>query len=124
MTQSTQRKNRARRPGASRTGGPALPKRDPSFLVGLAEGFANEVKLGWALFNDPRVSKRAKTFWVTVIGVYLISPMGIAEDIATAGVGIADDMLVIAVATRVFAGFCPALVVREHRIRLGLLPPD
>ncbi len=75
----------------------------------------NFAKLYWRLFRDPRVGLLPKIVLVAGL-VYLLVPVDVLPDILArfAGLGLADDAIVVIVALKAFIKLCPRTVVEEH----------
>ncbi len=89
----------------------------------LEPGLWDQLRLGWRLFRDPRVTSRLKVIVPVLGGIYLLSPIDILPDLLV-GVGQVDDLGVVGIALLVLARllprFAPAEVVEEHRQAMGL----
>ena len=75
----------------------------------------NFAKLYWRLFRDPRVGLLAKIVLMAGLA-YLVIPTDILPDILVrfAGLGLADDAIVMILALKAFIRLCPRTVVEEH----------
>ena len=75
----------------------------------------NFAKLYWRLFRDPRVGWLPKIILVAGLA-YLVIPTDVLPDILVrfAGLGLADDAIVLIVALKAFIKLCPRTVVEEH----------
>lgn len=76
-----------------------------------------QVRLGWRLLRDGRVSWWVKALLVAAV-VYIVLPFDILPD-AMPVLGQVDDLLVLWLAWKVFLALCPASVVREHASQLA-----
>ena len=78
----------------------------------------NFVRLYWRLFNDSRVSVIPKAIMVAAIA-YVLLPFDLWPDWAPPVLGEVDDLVVIAIALKLFVKLCPPHVVREHVQRIS-----
>src|SRR5579864_1980276 len=69
------------------------------------------------LFSDPRVPLLLKMGGVAA-AVLIVSPLDPFSDIPF--LNVLDDTALLMLAARIFVGLCPAVVVAEHRVALGL----
>lgn len=73
----------------------------------------NFIRLFWRLLNDKRVSFLPKT--ALAIGVlYFFFPLDALPDFPLVGLGYLDDIVVLALTTKLFIRLCPRNVVAEH----------
>ncbi len=75
----------------------------------------NFAKLYWRLFRDSRVGWLPKIVLVAGLA-YLVIPTDLLPDILArfAGLGLADDAVVMIIALKAFIKLCPRTVVEEH----------
>jgi uncharacterized membrane protein YkvA (DUF1232 family) len=85
-------------------------------------GTWDELRLGFRLYRDPRVSSFLKWFIPIVAAIYVISPVDLIPDFLL-GVGQVDDLGVIGVAFFVtfnlIRRLAPKSVVSEHLSEMG-----
>lgn len=74
---------------------------------GFFRGVADQLKLIWYLWKDPRISPLLKLLPFGSI-IYLISPLDIA-------IPVIDDVGVLLFFTNLFVELCPEDIVEEHR---------
>jgi uncharacterized membrane protein YkvA (DUF1232 family) len=72
------------------------------------------------LYRDPRVPALLKMAGIAA-AVLIVSPLDPFADIPF--LNVLDDAALLMVAAKLFVAFCPALVVAEHRIAVGLDRP-
>jgi uncharacterized membrane protein YkvA (DUF1232 family) len=76
------------------------------------------VRLYWRLFNDSRVSVIPKALLLAAIA-YVLSPVDILPDWFPPILGEVDDIVVIALALKLFISLSPRHVVQEHVQRIS-----
>lgn len=81
-------------------------------VAGLVSALPQFVKLVARLSRDPRVPARAKRL-AAALAAYVVSPVDLIPDVIP-GVGLADDLLAVAVALAVLIEAAPDEVVAEH----------
>lgn len=81
-------------------------------VAGLALALPQFVKLVARLSRDPRVPARAKRV-AAALAAYAVSPVDLIPDVIPV-VGLADDLLAVAVALAVLIEAAPDEVVAEH----------
>lgn len=81
-------------------------------VAGLASALPQFAKLVARLSRDPRVPVRAKRLAVA-LAAYAVSPVDLIPDVIPV-VGLADDLLAVAVALAVLIEAAPDEVVAEH----------
>lgn len=81
-------------------------------VAGLASALPQFVKLVARLSRDPRVPARAKRL-AAALAAYAVSPVDLIPDVIPV-VGLADDLLAVAVALAVLIEAAPDEVVAEH----------
>ncbi len=100
---------------------PLSERFEPEERIRLLADLAHEAKLAWALFWDPRVSFLLKL--VPLSGMmYLVFP----ENLLAGGswgclcfpINLLDDLIILALTTRIFVNSAPQFVVEELERRL------
>ena len=81
-------------------------------VAGLVSALPQFVKLVARLSRDPRVPARAKRL-AAALAAYAVSPVDLIPDVIPV-VGLADDLLAVAVALAVLIEAAPDEVVAEH----------
>ena len=81
-------------------------------VAGLVSALPQFVKLVARLSRDPRVPARAKRV-AAALAAYAVSPVDLIPDVIPV-VGLADDLLAVAVALAVLIEAAPDEVVAEH----------
>lgn len=76
-----------------------------------------EVRLAWALFNDPRVPTWAKVLVPSLWLGYLLFPLDIVPDVLPF-LGEVDDLMLFLLLVRLFINLSPPDVVREVEARM------
>ncbi|MFN8532280.1 MAG: DUF1232 domain-containing protein [Dehalococcoidia bacterium] len=96
-----------------------MPNTSESQRFNLLVELVHQVRLAWRLFWDRRVPVTAKLVVPTALAA-LISPIDLVPDffIGLFGLGVLDDIAVIAVALRLLVALAPEDVVAEHLARL------
>ncbi len=94
---------------------------DTGALVNWLRDALRQVRLGWRLFWDDRVS-----FWSKLVPLftlaYLISPVDIFPELLLPmlpGVTFVDDLAFLLIGLKVFVELAPPAIVREHLRELG-----
>jgi uncharacterized membrane protein YkvA (DUF1232 family) len=77
--------------------------------------FLRQLRLGWQLFLDPRVSWMAKALPI-ISAIYVISPVDLIPAIPV--LSSMDDLAVAFLGLKLFIEFSPPEVVQEHLRRL------
>jgi uncharacterized membrane protein YkvA (DUF1232 family) len=85
----------------------------PLGLAKLVRHLPNFARLYWRLFQDRRVSVWPKLLLVAAFA-YAVSPVDFIPDLLAPFVGEVDDLMIIAVALRLFIPLCPREVVDQH----------
>lgn len=85
----------------------------PTGLAKLIWHLPNFARLYWRLLKDRRVSFLPKLM-VLMAFVYALSPIDFLPDWLLPVLGQVDDLMVIAVALRLFIPLCPPEVVDDH----------
>lgn len=78
----------------------------------------NFVRLYWRLFNDGRVFLIPKAILVAAVA-YILVPIDLLPDWMPPIVGQIDDIVVAAIALKLFMKLCPQHVVQEHVERIS-----
>ncbi len=78
----------------------------------VLQDLVRRIKLFWRLLTDRRVPIWVKAIPIVSV-VYLAVPADVVPDILV-GLGQLDDLAVLALGYRLFIGFAPPAVVREH----------
>lgn len=87
-------------------------------LVEMVRFFAHLpsfAKLFLGLLKDPRVAWYAK-FMLVGATIYAVTPLNFANFIPV--LGEVDDLMIVAIACRLFIYWCPSNVVDEHLLRI------
>jgi len=86
---------------------------DAQDSLGFVGGLITQVRLGWRLWRDSRVSG-----WVKLIPLagllYFLSPIDLIPDLMLPGLGEVDDVVILLLSLKMFLDFSPPAVVREH----------
>lgn len=90
---------------------------------GMMQNTLLRIKLIIRLIGDKRVSPWLKILPIGGI-LYLISPIGILNDIALPVIGELDDAAVLWITNYLFIEFCPPAVVQEHVQNLTSKPSN
>ncbi len=77
-----------------------------------------ELRLAWALFNDPRVPTWSKVLIPALWGIYFLFPLDILPDVIPV-LGEVDDLMLLLLMVRLFINLSPPEVVRDVEARLS-----
>lgn len=89
--------------------------RDPRTMedtAGLVTWLVQHARLVWRLLLDGRVPIGPK-FLIALVCTYLVVPLDLVPEIVL-GLGVVDDLALVALAVRLFIGLCPQAYVHEH----------
>jgi len=81
--------------------------------IGLIREIIRQFRLGWRLFQDPRVSSWLKLIVPGLLLVYVVMPLDLIPDVIPV-LGQMDDLAVILLAGKIFIELCPSQIVREY----------
>lgn len=88
--------------------------KSPKSRVGLLSEIVRSLKLVWQLLRDPRVPLLNKLIIPGLILAYFLWPADLAPDVFPV-LGQVDDLVLLALALKLFVDLCPAEVVRQYR---------
>lgn len=94
---------------ANRTNKTSTPNK-----VGLLAEIVRNVQLVWRLLLDPRVSLLTKLVIPGLAVAYFLWPADLMPDVFL-GLGQLDDLMLLALATKLFIDLCPTEIVRQYR---------
>jgi|YNPNPStandDraft_1061719.scaffolds.fasta_scaffold01952_3 uncharacterized membrane protein YkvA (DUF1232 family) len=80
---------------------------------GLWPGLIRSARLAWRLMRDPRVATTTKLLVPALAAAYVLFPVDLLPDLVPL-LGQVDDLVILALAVRLFIELCPPAVVREH----------
>lgn len=76
--------------------------------------FILNIELAWRLFFDFRIPLITKIIFITVLGIYVVSPIDFVPDLLPV-VGQVDDLVIFALCMLQFIDACPLPLVDEHK---------
>ena len=82
--------------------------------VGLLGEILRSLRLVWRLLRDPRVPLLNKLVIPALILAYFLWPADLLADVFPV-LGQVDDLVLLALALKLFVDLCPAEVVRQYR---------
>lgn len=88
--------------------------KSPKSRVGLLGEILRSLKLVWRLLRDPRVPLLNKLVIPGLILAYFLWPADLMPDIFPL-LGQVDDLVLLALALKLFVDLCPAEIVRQYR---------
>ncbi len=92
----------------------ASTMKSPQAKVGLLGEILRNLRLVWRLLRDPRVPLLNKLIIPGLILAYFLWPADLLPDIFPL-LGQADDLILLALALKLFVDLCPAEIVRQYR---------
>lgn len=84
---------------------------------GLWPGLIYTARLAWRLMRDPRVAATTKLLVPVLAAAYVLFPIDLLPDLVPL-LGQVDDLVILALAVKLFIELCPPAVVREHQAAL------
>ncbi len=92
----------------------ASAMKSPRGKVGLLGEILRSLRLVWRLLRDPRVPLLSKLVIPALILAYFLWPADLMPDVFPL-LGQVDDLVLLALALKLFVDLCPPEIVRQYR---------